>query len=307
MAQPTDENSEKKADAATLLSKEEIRKLRAVFRQLPLSDGFMFGEVMRVASICTRFLELLLGVSVDHVEYLSKEKDISDSFTGHGIRIDVYLRDEQGTVYSIEMDTSGAAKAYRLRIRYYQGTIDRNNLERGKDYVKLPNTFLIIISTEDFFGKGLAIYKRKMVLEGYQDAENDVNVEDIPYEDGTQLYILNADYTIANAPKEILCFLDCIRLNDTNPGHYDSPWMKNICARIEEVRANPAEEAYYMGLTVMMMDERRKGREEGAIINTVDIYRNEMDMDDQTIVNRLMEKFKLSYHDAAAYVNQRSA
>ena len=78
-----------------------------------------------------------------------------------------------------------------------------------------------------------------------------------------------------------------------------------------------------MGLTVMMMDECRKGleegfkkgreeglekgREEGAIDNTVDIYRNEMDMDDQTIINRLMAKFKLTYHDAAAYVSQRSA
>ena len=246
------------------LGAKRAEELRVRFRNLPLSDGFMFGEVMRIASICKRFLELLLGVAIDHVEYLSKEKDISDSFTGHGIRVDVYLRDGKGTVYSIEMDTSGDGKEYRLRIRYYQGAIDRNNLEKGKDYAKLPDTFLIIISVKDFFGKGLALYRRKILIEGYQDTgDGGKSVADFPYDDGTSLYILNADYSIGNAPAEILAYLDCIRKGDTNPDHYDSQWMKEICHRIQEVRENPAEEAYYMGLDVMMMDERRKGREEG--------------------------------------------
>ena len=310
-------------NADDLLGLELAEQLRGKFRRMALSDGFMFGEVMRDASLCVPFLEKLLGVQIDHVEYLTKEKDISDSFTGHGIRVDIYLKDGKGTIYSIEMDTSGSGSAYRLRIRFYQGTIDRNNLEKGKDYTKLPRTFLIIISTEDFFRKGLAVYKRKMLMEGYQDPDGEVRIEDFAYEDGTALYILNANYTIGNADKEILQFLDCIHLNDTNPDRYDSPWMKGVCRKIEEVRDDPAEEVYYMGLSVIMMDERRKGREEGrkegleeglekglekgAIINTVDIYRNEMGFDDRTIIDKLIAKFNLTYHDAAGYVLPRSA
>ena len=291
------------------LSPELTKELRAAFRTLPLSNGFMFGEVMRVAALCVTFLERLLGVEIDHVEYLSKEHDISDSFTGHGIRIDVYLRDDKGTVYSIEMDTSGDRELYALRVRFYQGTIDRNSLERGADYTELPQTFLIIISTQDFFGKGLALYKRKMLIEGYQGVVGGkhVSISDFAYNDGTTVYFLNAAYKIDNVPPEIKQFLDCIRKNDINPDHYESQWMKDVCARVSEVRADPAEEAYYMQLNVMMMDERRKGREEGAITESINIYRDEMRFDDQTIIQKLMAKFNLAFQDAAGYVNPKLA
>ena len=43
-------------------------------------------------------------------------------------------------------------------------------------------------------------------------------------------------------------------------------------------------------------------REEGRIIESVEIYRKEMDLDDQSILNRIMEKFKLDRHEAEQYV-----
>ena len=259
--------------AARKLDPATAAKLRAKFRTLPLSDAFMFGEVMRIAALCVRFLEYLLHVEIERIVYLSKEHDISESATAHGIRVDIYLRDDKGTVYSIEMDTSGSASVYARRMRFNQSAIDRNNLKKGEDYTNLPDTFLIVVGREDFFRKGLALYRRKMLIEGYAspDGDEEKSVPDFPYDDGTQLYYLNADCAIYNVPPEIKEFLRCIRDNDTNPAHYQTDWMKAVCQRIEDVRDDPAEEAYFMHYSTMIMDirraERAEGRAEGRLEN----------------------------------------
>ena len=49
------------------------------FRELPLSNDFLFGEVMRKPEICGLFLEALLGKPIARVEYVLKQKDISDT------------------------------------------------------------------------------------------------------------------------------------------------------------------------------------------------------------------------------------
>ena len=61
--------------------------------QLPLSDDFMFGEVMRQPEVCRLFLECLLEKEIARIEYINKQEDMSDDVSGHGIRLDVYLND----------------------------------------------------------------------------------------------------------------------------------------------------------------------------------------------------------------------
>ena len=48
---------------------------RKTLQELTIKDNFMFGAVMMEANNCRDFLELALGLSVDHVE-VSKEKSI---------------------------------------------------------------------------------------------------------------------------------------------------------------------------------------------------------------------------------------
>ena len=231
--------------------------IRLNYKELPLSDDFMFGEVMRREHICKLFLEALLGRPIARIEYITKQQDISDSYTAHGIRLDVYLKDELNTVYCIEMQTTGGIIIFK-RIRYYQGTIDRHNLKKGEHYSKLPQTFIIMICTEDLFGCGYALYRRKVIMEGCPE---------IDYDDGSHVFILNTAYTIPNADETILEFLRCIRNNDINPDGYRSQLMKEICPTIEEVRRDPGKEAEYMTWQTKMMDiayyAEEKGREEG--------------------------------------------
>ena len=48
-------------------------KTKKKLKELTLKDNFMFGAVMMEADNCRDFLELALGLSVDHVE-VSKER-----------------------------------------------------------------------------------------------------------------------------------------------------------------------------------------------------------------------------------------
>ena len=198
---------------------DELHRAVVPFRELPLSNDFMFGEIMRRPEICRLFLEALLGKPIAKIEYISKQQDVSDSYTSHGIRLDVYLRDEANTVYSVEMQNGGGIVLFQ-RIRYYQGMIDRHNLQKSEHYSKLPETFIIMICTADLIGRGLAVYKRRITIDG---------CEDYDYDDGTHVYLLNSAYTVENADTAILEFLRCIKTNDTNSGDYTSMLMKEVC------------------------------------------------------------------------------
>ena len=238
------------------------------FKNLPLSDDFMFGEVMRRPEICKLFLEALLGKKIARIEYISKQQDLSDSYTSHGIRLDVYLRDEENTVYCVEMQTTGGTVLFK-RIRYYQSMIDRHNLQKGGHYSKLPESFIIMICTEDLFGCGLAVYKRKVTMEG---------CEDVAYDDGSHVYLLNSAYTTGNADDAILEFLNCIRNNDTSTTAYRTMLMREVCPVINEIREDPGKEAEYMTWQTKLMDVEyealERGIQKGATERNIEIARN---------------------------------
>ena len=51
-----------------------------------------------------------------------------------GIRLDIYVKDENNTVYNIEMQR-GKHKNIPKRLRYYQGNIDLDLINKGEDYI----------------------------------------------------------------------------------------------------------------------------------------------------------------------------
>ena len=75
------------------------------------------------------------------------------------IRLDVYVEDEQGRMYDLEMQCSnGADGELAKRTRYYQAMIDMELLEKGHDYTELNPAYIIFICTFDAFKEGLPMY-----------------------------------------------------------------------------------------------------------------------------------------------------
>lgn len=227
--------------------------------ELPLHNDFMFSQVMRSEEICKLFLEELLSVAIQRIEFIDRQKDLSDSYEYHGVRLDVYLKDEKGTVSNVEIQ---AERRHELpkRVRFYQGSIDRSELSKSADYAVLSESYIIFICDFDYFHIGKAVGERVSFLKG----------TDVPYEDGSHVFFLNSRYQEANASKSILEFLDLVRTNDVKKA-YETPLGQKATKRMQEVREDKELEVSYMTIAQKMRDERRigyldgleEGREEG--------------------------------------------
>ena len=219
--------------------------------ELPLHSDFMFGQVMRSEGICSLFLEALLGVSIQRIEFLDRQKDFTDSYEYHGIRLDVYLEDEAGTVFNVEIQAERRDDLPK-RVRYYQSGIDRGELPKGADYAELSDSYIIFVCDFDYFHIGKAVGERVSFLKG----------TDVAYEDGSHVFFLNSRYTEPNASKPILEFLDLVRTNDLEKS-YETTLAREAGKRMREVRSDKELEVSYMTLAQKMLDERKIGYAEG--------------------------------------------
>ena len=150
----------------------EKKTLIIPFKKLPFRHRFMFAQVMSDPEICKQFLELLLHIKIDHIEYIDTEKIVENSNRFRSIRLDVYLQDDAGTVYNIEMQAEKAAMPLK-RPRYYQGQIDLWHLKQGCAYQDLPNVYIIILCDFDycidlliFSINGISLGSGKLGVEG---------------------------------------------------------------------------------------------------------------------------------------------
>ena len=125
---------------------------RKTLKELTIKDNFMFGAVMCDENNCRRLLELVLGFPIERVE-VSKEKSMIYHPEYKGVRLDVYAKDENHTHYNVEMQAVAHA-ALGKRARYYHSQMDMDLLVSGKEYVELPNTYIIFICDFDPFGLG---------------------------------------------------------------------------------------------------------------------------------------------------------
>ena len=219
--------------------------------ELPLHNDFMFGQVMRSEEICKLFLEELLGVEIQRIEFIDRQKDLADSYEYHSIRLDVYLKDEKGTVFNVEIQAERRDDLSR-RVRFYQSGIDRGELPKGADYASLTESYIIFLCNFDYFHIGKAVGERVSFLKG----------TDVPYEDGSHVFFLNSRYQEANARKSILEFLDLVRTNDVEKA-YETPLGQKAKERMQEVRSDKELEVSYMTIAQKMLDERRIGYLDG--------------------------------------------
>ena len=269
--------------------------------RLPLSDRFMFGEVMRHVEVCQLFLEALLQKKIARIEYISKEKDLSDDPYGHGIRLDVYLQDAENTRYDVEMQNI-SRRALERRARYYQSGIDRRFLERGADYDELPESYVIFLCNFDYFRQGLASYERIAALK---------DCACVPYEDGSHVIFLNSCYTNPNTVPEILEFLDYIRTNDDSAVP-EGDLTRKAREYVEHIRSDKSKEGVYMTYAMSLresyrdgvMEGRQEGRQEGMVTGREEGIRamvaalKELSLPEELVAQKLSAHFALSTQQA---------
>ena len=218
------------------------------FEELEIRDDFMFGVIMRNPKYCKPFLETVLNIKIGHIEYPKSQEIIDLSADAKGVRLDVYVEDGKGTVYNIEMQTT-IDKNIPKRMRYYQGMIDLNILEKGEDYRSLKKSFVIFVCTFDLFGQGRHVYtfENRCV----QDLE-------LPLSDDTVKIILNTKGILDDVSIEMKSLLDYI--DGKEP---EDDFTKELDDAVNEVRDNEKWRLEYMTLQMSYQEKYELGVQDG--------------------------------------------
>ena len=70
-------------------------------KDLSFANSYMFAKVMSEESLCIEMLQRILGVRIRKIEYIEPEKSVLSIRDAKDIRLDVYVEDEENTVYDI--------------------------------------------------------------------------------------------------------------------------------------------------------------------------------------------------------------
>ena len=226
-------------------------------QELNLEDDFLFAKVMNDKEICKELLEKILDIEIKKVEMVEEQKTIDLLLESKGIRLDVYVRDENNTIYNVEMQR-GKHKNLPKRLRYYQGSIDLDLISKGEDYRKLAKSFVIFICTFDLFNKGRHRYTFQNVC-----------LEDttIKLDDEAQRIVLNSKGILNDLSEELLEFLKYIE-NSTDEVAKSAKGnlVKNIHKRVENVKNDISVEVEFMTLLERDREKIEEGREEGILL-----------------------------------------
>ena len=63
----------------------------------------MFGIIMRNPKYCKTFLETVLGVKINRIEYPQAQKTIDISLSSKSVRLDIFIEDDRNTIYNVEI------------------------------------------------------------------------------------------------------------------------------------------------------------------------------------------------------------
>lgn len=168
--------------------------------------------------------------------------------------MDVYVNDENETVYNIEMQR-GKKKELPKRSRYYQGSIDLDLISSGEQYSKLRKTYVIFICTFDPFSSGRHIYTfENLCLE-----EPIIGLGD----ETTKLF-LNTKGTqqdIDTEMKEFLAYIE--NSTDEFVQQIDNSLVRTIHRKVRHIKQSKEMEVEYMTLRQRDLENIELGREEG--------------------------------------------
>ena len=219
-------------------------------KELNLEDDFLFAKVMSDKGICKEFLEKLLEIKIEKIEIPENQKTIDILLEAKGIRLDIYVKDQNNTVYNVEMQR-GNHRSLPKRLRYYQGNIDLDLISKGDDYRNLSKSYIIFICTFDLFKSG----RHKYTFETVCIEDNNIKLDD-----DTNKIILNTTGVIKDLNDELIDFLKYVEhSDDATAKESTGTLVKNIHKRVIEVKNNPNVEVEFMTL----LERDREKLEEG--------------------------------------------
>lgn len=224
-------------------------ELEKKWESLTFTDDFIFSRVMHDENICRQVVEVILGVQIGKIRYLSAQDEHKTDPDSMRIIMDVFLRDEN-RIINVEVQT-GHKKELPHRSRYYQSVADVNTTPTGAKYRELPDNILIFICTFDPFEENLPRYTFEYTC--------NESPHRLKLKDGSIRIFLNTKATELTAlDQKLQAFYHYLQ-----GGIAESSLTQEIFSKITTLKNNALERRFYMTLALKLADARYDGYDEG--------------------------------------------
>ena len=236
-----------------MLTEQELLKK---WETLTFTDDFMFSQVMHDEEICRKVVELILGIKIGRIEYLSTQEKQKTDPDSMAIIMDVYLRDEN-KVIKVEMQT-GHKKELPKRSRYYQSVSDVSTTPTSSDYEKLPDNIVIFICTFDPFDRGIPFYTFYYTCE---ETHHQLKLND----GSLRIFLNTSAKELTTLDAKLQAFYHYIQ-----EGAVESDLAQNISDKITTLKNDSITRRSYVMTALKIADLQRdaytEGREEGISV-----------------------------------------
>ena len=228
-----------------MLTEAELQKK---WESLTFTDNFIFSRVMHDEHICRQVVELILGVRIGEIRYLSAQDEHKTDPDSMRIIMDVFLRDEN-RIINVEVQT-GHKKELPKRSRYYQSVADVSTTSTGTKYRDLPENILIFICTFDPFDRDFPRYTFQYICN--EDKR-------LKLKDGSLRIFLNTKATkLSTLDQKLQAFYHYLQ-----DGVAESGLTQEISSKITTLKNNSLERRSFMTLALKMADIEYDAYEEG--------------------------------------------
>ncbi len=251
---------------------EILKKLR------PIDDDFMrciFKDNIELTQVVLR---IILGKKDLVVESVKTQADMKRLVGARSLCLDVYGTDSTGKIYDIEVQRADKGTRPK-RARYHSSVIDVENLDVNQDFEQLPESYVIFITENDAFRKGLPLYRIERV---------NIDSKDESFDDGQHIIYVNGKYRgndeIGNLMHDFLC---------SNPHEMYNKELKDTTIKFKEKEGK--DEMCEIIEKAMIEREKRgekKGISKGRILEFFEICVTELNMSNKDeILKKVISKY----------------
>ena len=221
---------------------QETKSVEQIVDSLTLFDddlmSMVFDENMPAA-------ELLLKIILkrDDIQVISVvgQKELENPVVGgRNIRLDILVKDRKGNVFNVEVQRSNKGADER-RARFHSSMIDSCILRARQEFKELLETYVILITQKDYFGKGLPIYTVNRHIEELEEV----------FQDGSHIIYVNGSYRGDDPLGKLMYDFGCKNAEDMyyeelakGVKHFKEEGGREVmCQAVEEYAAKKAIEA----------------------------------------------------------------
>ena len=245
------------------------------YEELTFTDDFLFCKILTSdKALCIELLEVIFGRRVRDITYVNSQQELRQTKDAKGIRLDVYLEDDEDSVYDIEMQVS-LKKDIPRRSRYYQGMVDLNLIWKGESYNQLKKSYVIFISPEDLFPE--------VNLPVYTFENRCREMPELALGDEAYKIFLNAGGNTEGMSEGLAAFLRYIRTNEATDAFtqkldgYVRKAVEHKEWRLEYMTLQQKyREEYEAGVQDGIERGRAQGKEQGLQSAAVRLFRMQM-------------------------------